>query len=333
MAGELQSCEEPRLSVIVPVYNAEPFLSRALKSIVECKEKSLEIICVNDGSTDQSLSILNRFAEDDSRIVIIDQPNGGVSEARNVALRQCRGKYVIFVDADDEVTPDYFSELLTEADNHDADLVISGFKIRDSEQEERIQSYDRQVYKAATWRELIKLPLGVCSHLYKRDSLLSGQTITQFPKGVRYGEDTAFHYAVYPYIRSVVVSEECGYIIHEIPNSASKNGSVLVSDMPDALLWLKSMYDMKGVSASARAYFVWFAAHVMKRIFSLSGWFDIKSNVKKLRKVLVDSNISQNDLDVLPNKLKRQLICVLKDKNRMFLRFYVTQLKHIFRFG
>lgn len=91
----------PKISIIVPVYNVEPYLSQCLESLLNQTMKEIEVICVNDGSKDSSLQILREYAAKDDRIQVIDQPNSGVSIARNNALKKVRGEYFMFVDSDD----------------------------------------------------------------------------------------------------------------------------------------------------------------------------------------------------------------------------------------
>ncbi len=116
-----------KISVVVPVYNAEDFLNDSINSILNQSFEDFEMICVNDGSTDKSLSILNEFASKDSRIKIINQENGGCGSARNTALENAQGDYVYFFDPDDYVTPDAFEKLYNNAVSNKSDLVI--FKI------------------------------------------------------------------------------------------------------------------------------------------------------------------------------------------------------------
>ena len=91
----------PKVSVIIPVYNVEKYLKQCLDSVVNQTLKDIEIICVNDGSTDNSLEILEEYAQKDNRIIIISQENQGQSVARNIALEKATGEYVGFVDSDD----------------------------------------------------------------------------------------------------------------------------------------------------------------------------------------------------------------------------------------
>lgn len=110
-------------SIIVPVYNAEKTLKRCVDSLLCQSTADYEIILVNDGSTDSSLSILNEYAQKDKRVKIINKPNGGVSSARNAGIEAAQGEYIMFVDADDFVDKEYVEAML---DAPKSDLVYSG---------------------------------------------------------------------------------------------------------------------------------------------------------------------------------------------------------------
>ena len=103
-----QMIEQNKISVIIPVYNTAPYLRRCLDSVIQCTYHNLEIICVNDGSKDESLSILEHYQALDNRVRVINQSNSGVSAARHKGLAYATGKYVSFVDSDDWVNPQEF---------------------------------------------------------------------------------------------------------------------------------------------------------------------------------------------------------------------------------
>ena len=94
-----------KVSVIIPVYNVEPYLKQCMDSVVGQTLKDIEIICVDDGSTDGSLDILKEYATEDSRIQIIEQKNAGAGAARNNGMRHATGKYLSFLDSDDFFEP------------------------------------------------------------------------------------------------------------------------------------------------------------------------------------------------------------------------------------
>ena len=116
--------EMPLVSIIVPVYNVEQYLSQCLDSLINQTYSNLEIICVNDGSADNSLEILQKYKKTDSRISIIDKQNAGVSQARNDALFVISGKYLMFVDADDWIDDSTCENAVREAESGSFDVVM-----------------------------------------------------------------------------------------------------------------------------------------------------------------------------------------------------------------
>ncbi|MBR7071081.1 MAG: glycosyltransferase, partial [Clostridia bacterium] len=120
--------QQPIISIIVPVYNEEKFLSKCLDSLLTQTMREIEVICVNDGSNDRSGEILDEYAAKDSRIKIFNQKNVGSSPARNRGLQQASGPYVMFVDSDDWVHDDYCRAPYETAVCFNSDLVIFGYQ-------------------------------------------------------------------------------------------------------------------------------------------------------------------------------------------------------------
>lgn len=185
------------ISVIIPVYNTAPYLERCISSVTENTYKNLEIICVNDGSTDDSLEVLNRLAAKDPRIRVIDQPNGGVSAARNHGLDVASGEYVAFVDSDDWIHREYFALLAETAHEKDAELVICGLKSVDAysaaEKDAPLQPAD--AFSLSTedlWAAGGNVSGPHCK-LFKRAFLRDHR----YPLHIQYGEDTIFNILLY----------------------------------------------------------------------------------------------------------------------------------------
>ena len=101
-----------KLSIIVPVYNAEHFLDKCIKSVQSQTLQDFELILINDGSKDNSLEICKKHSQEDSRIIVFNQENSGQSKARNVGLENANGEYVAFLDSDDWVDSDYYEKLV-----------------------------------------------------------------------------------------------------------------------------------------------------------------------------------------------------------------------------
>lgn len=112
----------PNVSVLIPIYNVEKYLRECLDSVISQTLTDIEIICINDGSTDGSLAIIQEYARADSRIVVIDKENTGYGDSMNQGLRRARGKYIGIVESDDWAEPDMFASLLNLAESHDAEI-------------------------------------------------------------------------------------------------------------------------------------------------------------------------------------------------------------------
>ena len=115
------------ISIIVPIYNTSEYLEKCLNSILNQTIKEIEVICINDGSTDISLEILKKYQKKDNRIIIINQTNKGVSAARNAGLDIAKGKYIGFVDSDDYITPDMYKEMYNKIIKYQTDIVVCNY--------------------------------------------------------------------------------------------------------------------------------------------------------------------------------------------------------------
>ena len=116
-----------KVSVIIPVFNVEKYLNQCLDSVCAQTLKDIEIICINDGSTDNSYNLLCEYAKLDSRIIIINQSNKGVSSARNAGVKLARGEFLCFIDSDDYVDSDYLEKLYQSAVTNNCEIACSGF--------------------------------------------------------------------------------------------------------------------------------------------------------------------------------------------------------------
>lgn len=126
--------ENPMISVIVPVYNAERYLEKCVDSILAQTHENLEVILVDDGSTDGSAAICDGYAKKDSRIVVIHKENGGQSSARNRGLDICRGEYIGFVDSDDSIKPDMYRAMLEKLLETGSDMAVCGARLSNGDE-------------------------------------------------------------------------------------------------------------------------------------------------------------------------------------------------------
>ena len=184
------------LSIIVPIYNSvDKGLEQCLKSILSQTFTHYELILVNDGSTDASLEVCRTYEQADSRIHIIDQPNRGVSAARNSGIDAAHGEYLTFIDSDDVIVADYLGSLMKYS--HDADLVVCGVKQEFPDGCEKLFNAPEGYHKLSdteAFHNLIKsrLVFGPCNKLFNTNIVYTFKI--RFPEGVDYGEDRLFCY-------------------------------------------------------------------------------------------------------------------------------------------
>lgn len=148
----------PKISIIVPCYNVEKYVVKCLDSLVKQTFTEIEIVAVNDGSTDRTSDILDKYAKKDSRIVIINQKNQGLSGARNTGIEKARGKYVILVDGDDWIDPETCVTAYNTAINNDADVVMWSY----------VREYENLSLPKIIFNEDIIFEKNQCKSLHRR---------------------------------------------------------------------------------------------------------------------------------------------------------------------
>ncbi|MDM8303799.1 glycosyltransferase family 2 protein [Limosilactobacillus vaginalis] len=213
-----------KVSVIIPVYNKRPFLNQCIKSVVEQNHMNLQIVIVDDGSSDGSIGIINTWLKKDKRITFIQQLHAGVSEARNKGIKIANGDYIIFLDADDELTSDYIECLV---DNHKSNqLVICGLIERDFEsrkvlnkielENERISNLQyNKIFNKSNY-PIFSIPyckLFDLSIIRENNILFTNQ---------QFGEDSIFVLNYLAKIREIKLISKCGYINNIVPNTLSR---------------------------------------------------------------------------------------------------------------
>lgn len=191
----------PLVSIVMPVYNAAPYLKKSIESLLYQTYHNVEIICVNDGSSDNSLEIIEKYALKDNRIKAIDKPNSGAGETRNLGMDHVRGKYMCFVDSDDFVEPDMIEKLVNIAESNNADTVVFGMDTFDNVTGEFTPldyavSKERipvdKVFYAADIDNFYKYLVGFTVNKLYRSSFLLGLNL-RFPK-IGAHEDMPFTY-------------------------------------------------------------------------------------------------------------------------------------------
>lgn len=204
--------ENPKVSVIVPVYNVERYLENCLNTLVNQTLNDIEIICINDGSKDNSLNILRDFAAKDSRIKIIDKQNAGLSAARNDGLKAATGEYIGYVDSDDWVDFCFYEKLYNAAKRNKCDIACGNIRRCGNKIEKYKVHYSAEelITDKVDKIKAVKIPKYnyVWNKIYKRESLLNLNL--PFPAG-RFYEDMGWSIKVVYHLNGLVTVPDCAY--------------------------------------------------------------------------------------------------------------------------
>lgn len=251
--------DDTKISIIIPVFNSQEFIEESLASLSTQTHQNIEIICVNDGSRDNSLTILESFAAADSRIKVISQENKGVSVARNTGIEHSTGQIIMFVDADDTLASHACERVAAIFNEHKPEIITFGLACDPPE-----------AAPASLRRELTpgdKVYNGFQPNLLFKDharpyacrSALSREFVVRenvhFEPGIALGEDQVFYFATYPFSRKTILSSETLYIYRMNPESAThvsiRNHRALTKKLDQHLMVIEAilhLWDKRGMN-------------------------------------------------------------------------------------
>ncbi|OWK74515.1 hypothetical protein CBW16_03655 [Flavobacteriaceae bacterium JJC] len=216
------------ISVILPAYNAEQFIKESVESILAQTYNNIELIIVNDGSTDGTARLSEELAVKDSRIKVIHQENQGVSAARNNGLKTAKGNFIGFIDADDQAAEDLYELLYKNIKKYDADISHCGFElVKPHETVKFHDSGDLVIHnKMEALKALLsgkKVEPGVWNKLYRKFIL----TNVFFPVDIKVNEDLLFNILAFKNANKSVFEDVVKYRYRFVSGSASRNPEVL----------------------------------------------------------------------------------------------------------
>lgn len=241
----------PKVSVIIPVYNVEYYLCQCIDSVLKQSLADIEIILVNDGSTDGSGEICNNYAKIDKRVRVFYQQNAGVSVARNLGIQKALGDWICFVDGDDILASDSVLKTVTDVKTSNPDIVIArSFNLINSEKSSERYYFDKSyLSNEFSGYDLVALKNynrgSVCGCIFKR--MFLNRFKLHFPEGLRNAEDTIFFILCLVYAENIRFSDVDFYFINQRQGSASRSWSMdrIISMITciDFLYKIGSQYD------------------------------------------------------------------------------------------
>ena len=297
-AGKVSSSSSDTVSVIIPVYNSELYLNCCLDSILAQSYETLEIILVDDGSTDASSAICDDYAKKDHRIKVIHKANGGVSSARNAGIRRATGDYFVFIDADDYINPDSIESMISCSGS---DIVIAQIQQFNNQPSSHVRQLDGHTVFTMDGREAIRRTLynkGIqnspCAKLYSRKAVKG----IFFDEKIHMAEDLLFNFMVMQNTKKVSVINRTAYYYRNNDNGAM-NSTFSIKNMSalDATSYI--LAHVKGdelLEAAARHKHFMEACYILKRIFRSAHTYEqrrCKEVIKSMRRyVILDNQVA-----------------------------------------
>lgn len=307
------------ITIIVPIYNAEKYLHKCIQSLVNQTYQNLEIILVNDGSTDDSGIIIEKYAKKDARIQVFNQKNAGVSKARNIALDIMKGDWVLFVDADDYLEINFCEKILQQAIRTNAEVIITEGHKRFSEYDEQTQllskgviekikyaciAYDENVFSYnidAPWGKFFSAPI------IKENKI-------RFPENISRSEDALFCVTVYEMAEKIVYYRWAGYMHIENTESLCKRFNPnaveeLLKILEEKKKWIDIYHCDEEIYTKALAYRVLPGINECENVYFFhednkdSLWGKIKKyqnllNIEKIRNAI--KLLKREDIEFIP---------------------------------
>ncbi|GHT43715.1 hypothetical protein AGMMS49965_18080 [Bacteroidia bacterium] len=294
------------LSIIVPAYNAERYIEKCLNSLLNQDLEGYEIIVINDGSTDKTVEIVTQYTEKSDVISLISQENQGQGVARNVGISNAKGKYLMFVDADDYLKENSISVLIKRIEMDNSDLLYGNYEKVDVEghilNKTKIEKLTNYTDKPLSSEQFLSTPFGFYCYtplfVYK-SSFIQNLDFSFLPK--IYLEDTEWLSKVIFYAKKIAMIDYPFYNYVQTPESSMRDSNQLEKKIKDTLYVTQLMREFQTKNVQEKGINEWFDKVIGANVIWLCGVVskkEFKFYNKTVYKTLTDSN-------VFPLKLKR----------------------------
>jgi len=331
---EIMTQHLPLISVIIPMYNVEKYIVRCLSSIIEQTYENLEIILVNDGSTDDTKMICQSFVENDDRIKLHSVENAGVSAARNLGITLAKGAYIQFIDSDDYITKDYISTLYELIIDHSVDLAVCSIVLYDTKNQP-ITSWDAGQnildFNAIDENYLIEiiksfLLFGPVNKLYKTKVIRDNKV--NFDTSISYGEDLIFNMDYLMSVSKVIVTNKVHYGYFQMnTNSLSNKFYLNKYDISKKIHnRLIAFFSEKSINFNALTsvlYQRFFddCYNAMSLVVHTKFKKNLFQKIKYIKKIVNDKEFIKSQKYIEPKKYAAKVIFLIK--NKMILTYYL----------
>lgn len=318
----------PKISIIIPVYNASKYLVRLVESINKQTFEDFEVLFINDGSSDNSYELLLELTKEHVNYHVINQNNSGAPTARNKGIEYSKGEYLFFSDSDDELTPNCLELLFKHTIDGDTDLVIGSYDEID-ERTDYVKSLD--VIKVSKYESdqeydmsnLFFMPPNLFSKLIKKELIVNNEL--RF-SDVKIGQDLYFYFLLIPHIKKIKFEEKCVYKYYVNMGSISNSYDCRILNIKLTINRILEYYDNLNLMEKYKYELQYVLnGHLITQLFKTPYIED-----KLLKREVIDSLIGEMNLDsVFKNKYYSQkpvyYVVLLCFKFPLFFKNYITQ--------
>lgn len=324
-----------RVSIIIPVYNAEKYLKRCIDSVLTNKESDIEVILINDGSTDESNKICEEYFSSDSRVVYINQKNSGVSAARNKGIENAKNEYVFFLDADDYLIDNYEKFF-----NGNEDFIaFSNFT--DYASTQITETYPISKEESTNIEDARKILIGThlfhtCwGKLFKREIIC--EHIVKFPENVTIGEDYIFVLEYFKYVNSarIVNKPILHYFINDSSVMRTYNAELRYGAWAYLVKYCLDYYNKENLCLQ-QDFSVYQLKNTTSYFYELCRFTKLKDSMLYIEKVLADKSL-QHIITMVNSKelpfLKRMEYKIINSKCKYFVLVYFKLKSRIRKLG
>lgn len=318
------------VSVIVPVYNAERYIDKCIESIIEQTYKNIEVILIDDGSTDNSKKNIEKYMIEDERLKYFYQDNSGPSVARNRGISEANGKFIIFIDSDDWIDPNMFKEMLDEMNNKKCDLVLCDFVLETEEKSiynKIMQEHDINVVglkKRLINGETIN---SQCHRVYRKDIIVNNNL--KFNEKLKVGEDQIFNMEYINHINNVSYIEKGFYHYRMVSGSTCRKvheNQLMMLEYQQSIrnniinMWKDDVCEYRYESAK------WFLQNIASYCYLAS--ITLQQERKQVLDCFIKSRVTKESLRIISNKkniydvnMHKIIIPLIKLENKFLIVF------------
>ena len=328
-----------KVSIIVPIYNTEKYIKECLESIIKQTYRNIEIIIINDGSTDNSEDIIEQYKDKDSRINIIKQKNLGVSYSRNIGINAATGDYIMFVDSDDIIIENYIEQMMDILKKDKLDIIKSSYKkFNNNTSIYTNVSFFKENYKIINKNEINKLFIKTTNFNSSCMQIINKKIIdnnnVRFDINIGFAEDFLFTYKIFLLSNKIGYINNNGYLCRENNESSSRTGQInkQIKNCTDTIKAYNILYNKQNNQEVSNKILLHITYLIRSRSVKHINYNNFKEKLLNFYNTEIWINFKKNKFNIKSKKKLNTILskCIFKEKILLiyiYINFFQIYLK------